>query len=188
MKYSLFFLLSAFSFQVFSQNDSQALDFKFEDFSSVDIVKERAKLPWSTQDIYKNLYKKDVIMYQNTFLHDGDEPDSFPYEMVIDKTYGKGVIKTGMASLMLNEKEKNSADSKKFYPFFELEGFRVVETKGIIITAAGEFECTIIEGVYDTDNIKIWMINDMPGYYAKLRTVQGPEKEALTIITELSAL
>ena len=117
MKYSLFFLLSAFSFQVFSQNDSQALEFKYEDFSSVDIVKERAKLPWATQDIYQNLYKKDVIMYQNTFLHEGDEPDSFPYEMVIDKTYGKGVIKTGMASLMLNEKEKNSADSKKFYPF-----------------------------------------------------------------------
>jgi hypothetical protein len=188
MKLTFFLLVSSISFQVFSQDSSTTLDFKIEDFSSVDIVKERAKLPWSTADIYKNLYKKDVIMYENTFMSDESEPKSFPFEMIIDKTYGNDVIKTSFVGLMQSKKEKNSADSKIFYPYFEFESFRVIDTKGKISTKAGEFECTIIEGVYETDNTKLWMINDMPGYYAKVLTVEGPEKDGLTIISELLEL
>jgi len=188
MKIALLFLVSFLSFQVFSQNVIITLNFEFEDLSDIDIAKEREKLPWATPDIYNNLYKKDVIMYENTFMDDKTEPERFPNEMVIDKTYGDGVINTSFVGLNLSEKEKNSSESKKFYPYFELENFRVTETSDIITTKAGDFECTVIEGIYDTDKIKLWMINNMPGYYAKVIMVQGPEKDALTILFELTDL
>jgi hypothetical protein len=59
---------------------------------------------------------------------------------------------------------------ERYNYFFPKEGpmpFRILGTESITV-AAGTFECTVVEGFDGFDKKKYWMINNMPGIYAKI--------------------
>ena len=61
----------------------------------------------------------------------------------------------------------NNEYSEALYPINN-EGFRITGNEQIT-TPAGTFDCTVVEALGEFDSrMKLWMIDDMPGIYAKI--------------------
>jgi hypothetical protein len=75
-----------------------------------------------------------------------------------------------------------------FYPEVALDVYRVIGNEQLKVNA-GTFDCNVIEGMRDEVKIKMWMIMDKPGVYAKIieegKNVFGDNEY---IVTELEAL
>jgi len=75
-----------------------------------------------------------------------------------------------------------------FFPRSELFPFRIVGTDSIS-TPAGTFSCTVVEGMDGDDKVKLWMINNKPGIYAKIIIDRySPFDEVDYKITELQKI
>lgn len=64
-------------------------------------------------------------------------------------------------------KGEMSNRSNGFYPMPELYPYRVVDTS-VITVPGGLFDCTVVEGFYNEQKVKYWMVNEQPGVYAKI--------------------
>lgn len=82
----------------------------------------------------------------------------------------------------LSERYNNFFPKEKPYPY------RLVGVEKITVPA-GTFECTVIEGFDMDTKVKYWMINDMPGVYAKtIKEGESPFGDLDYIVTELEEI
>lgn len=66
-----------------------------------------------------------------------------------------------------NVKDHLSNSHNLFFPKEEPWPYRIKGTEKVTVPA-GTFECTVVEGLDGDTKIKYWMINDLPGVYAKI--------------------
>ena len=57
-----------------------------------------------------------------------------------------------------------------FFPMDEYYRFRIAGHEKVKVPA-GEFQCTVVEAADGEDKYKLWMIDDLPGVYAKIVNV-----------------
>lgn len=79
-------------------------------------------------------------------------------------------------STQFSEKYKGNLQERynNFFPQNELYPYRIVGIQKVTVPA-GTFTCTVVEGMDTENKLKYWMINDMPGIYAKIiREVDDP--------------
>jgi len=75
-----------------------------------------------------------------------------------------------------------------FFPEEELYPFRRLASQKVTV-AAGIFQCSVYEGMNGEDKIKLWMIEDMPGIYAKVISQKtGPYGEMEYTVRELEKI
>ncbi len=60
-----------------------------------------------------------------------------------------------------------------FFPMPEYYRFRITGHEKIKVPA-GQFNCTVVEAADGDDKFKLWMIDDLPGVYAKIIKVTNP--------------
>jgi len=66
-----------------------------------------------------------------------------------------------------NYKDGMTQSYNDFFPMEELDSYRIIGVKTLNVQA-GSFECTIVEGFEGDTKVKYWMINNMPGVYARI--------------------
>lgn len=160
----------------------ERLTFSNEDFYKEDgdykYYDDEEKLPWN--DSYKmmtDLANVKQLVYNYSTLINGTnsfETKTLTANLVanIDEgTLNIDNIFKGYDSYNLPEDSEmptnNYDEYHKLFPLDE-DTFRVVGEEEITV-AAGTFNCTVIEAIGSFDeNIKLWMINDMPGIIAKV--------------------
>ena len=136
------------------------------------------KLPWTIEQIYKNLKNVKEMLYHVDHFEPGHGKtdswtNSFKVKFHSDNELGVREYSTTRNDYIdmddgifpLNE---DTAGQMIFFPQAEPEYFRYAGTEKVE-TPAGTFDCTVMEGVGDFDlKLKYWMINDKPGVYAKI--------------------
>ncbi len=87
-----------------------------------------------------------------------------------------------------NYKGGLSGRYNNFFPKDELQPYRILGTEKITVPA-GTFLCTVVEGFDSDKKVKYWMINEMPGIYAKIIEEEIDPFNKLTYqITELEKI
>ncbi len=143
-------------------------DYKYDDTD---------KLPWQDPyalfDTFANVHQ---LVYKYSKLI--DEPDVFENKILKaaveanedEESLSVDYIFKGYDRYNLPEDTQlppNTEYTAPLYPEHEYD-FRVAGTE-TITTPAGSFDCTVIEAIGDFDTaLKLWMINDKPGIYAKI--------------------
>ncbi len=81
----------------------------------------------------------------------------------------KNLAITGNDTMQYSEKFKDDLSERYNNYFPETEPFpvRINKTKTVTVPA-GTFECTVVEGFDADDKVRMYMINDKPGIYAKI--------------------
>ncbi|WP_158851040.1 hypothetical protein [Algibacter sp. L1A34] len=156
---------------VFSQDDffNENEDFKYEE--------EEKNLPWNDW----SAMKPDILnVKQLVYTHSSLIPDTTSFENktltanvevnMDEEAYYIDNIFIGFDSYNVPEDTEfpiNSFDDyNKLYPLEEAT-FRI-QGEETITTAAGSFNCTVVEAIKDDVRQKLWMINDKLGVYAKI--------------------
>jgi len=159
----------------------ERLTFSDEDFYDEDgeykYEQDEEKLPWNDFDqLIENMAKVNQLVYDFSTL--SEETESFETKKLTANVTGnmdEGIhmdnVFGGYDRATLPEDSEmpvaTYSQRDKLFPF-ESYTFRVLGNEEIK-TAAGTFNCTVIESFGDFDeNIKIWMINDNPGIFAKV--------------------
>ncbi len=166
------------------------LDFREEEYFEITdngnsrSVKTRvdvSKLPWN--DFYTNIeYLKNIKTLKYTCLKPIEQFELFEKtELSTPVKYNQeeniiiiNDIYNGYSGDNANEIKYGELDffeKPKYHPFFIFEKILTGKIIGQeqITTPVGTFQCTVIEGYSDWDKkMKLWMINDKPGVYAKI--------------------
>ena len=75
-----------------------------------------------------------------------------------------------------------------FFPFEDIYLYRVTGKEKIKVPA-GEFDCTVVEGIDGDAKVKLWMVDQMPGVYAKIiRDEPDPFGDINYIVKELTSV
>ena len=139
---------------------------------------DNSKIPWG--DYYSNVeYLKSIKAIEYTCYK------PIEYIEVFEKT--KRTISVEYSNeenaILIDDLFSSSSYAEKIkygenyygqianHPYIVIEDILTGKVMGQekISTPAGTFECTVIEGYYDYEKkIKIWMINNKPGVYAKI--------------------
>ncbi len=138
---------------------------------------EEAKLPWSNWDERKNgLLEINHLVYNySTLIKDTEafEPKILTADVkaaLEDEGFNIDNIFVGYDRYNLPEDAEFSKNPEYSYPLYPLseDTYRVVGNEQIS-TAAGTFDCTVVEAVFNSEVLKkLWMINGKPGVYAKI--------------------
>jgi hypothetical protein len=143
-------------------------DYKYDDAD---------KLPWQDPYAFFDTFA-DVQQLVYKYSKLVDEPDVFENKILKadveanedEESLSVDYIFKGYDRYNLPEDTQlppNTKYTAPLYPEHEYD-FRVAGTE-TIHTPAGSFDCTVIEAIGDFDTaIKLWMINDKPGIYAKI--------------------
>ncbi len=152
------------------------LPFVYEDFPEENITNNQ--LPWN--DFYTMIkYLKPIksIEYQeNEFIEDIHSFNSHDliFKVYVDEDNEKISIKKERIikkdTIHLQEIYKKATDFSlnSFYPLEELYPYKIISKNEKIKVPAGEFECTVVIGFIDETKVKLWMINNKKGIYAKV--------------------
>jgi len=141
---------------------------------------EAEKLPWKIKEVLSFLKDyKDIVYTASNFKGDR-EPDNFLVSSRITYNEDDQTIDVREYSFFQNDYIEMPAnpisisDSEKhqeylfFFPKEKLDLFKVIGTE-MLETPIGNFECTIVEGIDNSDHkIKYWMIDNKPGVFAKI--------------------
>lgn len=173
-----FFILITFSIITFAQSNSiERLNYTYEDFEEEQMSK--ISIPWmwtSLEDMVNFLSNIDYLKYSYGTMPEGSE--SISYSSIVQKieanindlriVFTNLHIKDG-DSLQFgqNYKDEMSESYNDFFPQSELEVYRITGVEPFTVKA-GTFECTIVEGIRNEEKLKLWMINEKPGVYAKI--------------------
>ena len=79
------------------------------------------------------------------------------------------ITKNDTSQFSQNYKGGLSERYNLFFPRDELYPYRIVGEESVSVSA-GNFDCTVIEGLDGENKIRLWMITDKPGIYAKVIT------------------
>ena len=159
-----------------------SLKYTYRDFLDKDgggkYLEDGVKLPWTIDQIYTGLKNiKEIVFHVDHFEPNKGKTDSWinsykiefisPNELSIREYsyFQKDYIDMDDNVYPLDE---GTRGQKVFFPLEDPEYFRVIGTE-VIKTDAGNFKCTIVEGVGNFDlKLKYWMIMDKPGVFAKI--------------------
>ncbi len=171
-----------------SAGNLDTLSFNYDDFP--EDKDDTELLPW--KDIYAMAETLSDVKYLKFRLgHYLSNINTIYYTELLSK------IKTDVdkpsinfQNLSVNDKDTSQYSEKHkggmmesnnyFFPFEELYPFRVVGKEKINVPA-GTFDCTVVEGLDMDDKYKMWMIDNMPGVYAKI--IKGKDNFGKTIYT-----
>ena len=155
----------------------ERLNFKYEDFPEE--INDVDKLPWRDFDEMLNFLKNyKVVKYKFGSLIPNTESlryDEMLSEIKVDLNKRKVLftnfmVQNGKKEQFSQKYKGNLTNSYNyFFPENDIMPYRV---KGIekVTVPAGTYECTVIEGMDGDKKLKLWMINNMPGIYAKIIT------------------
>ncbi len=141
------------------------------------------KLPWKTPYQYHN-YLKNIKKIQYRFSKYIPESQTFETKILTSKVntteehFHIDYIFDGYDRYHLPDdtalKPNNYDSYKNLYPY-NLDTFRVKGNEKISVPA-GSFVCTVVEATAGMDDrIKLWLINDKPGVFAKI-IIETPGK------------
>lgn len=162
-------------------NNSERLEFSEEDFfdenGDYKYYEAEENLPW--RDSYKmimSLLDVHQLVYSYSELIEGTEAfdtKTLTADVVAnqeEQTLSIDYIFYGYDRYNLPDDTQlppNNEYSEALYPVRN-EGFRISGQEQLT-TPAGTFDCTVVEAIGEFEaRMKLWMINDMPGVYAKI--------------------
>ncbi len=155
----------------------ERLTFTEDDFPE-DAEPDESQLPWRDFDqMVEFLNKVASVQYSNGLLM--PELNLFKHTSVIVSKIQVNPNKPRVTFTNLSVSGKDSSQFSENYKggltnsnnaFFPKEEFWRYRVTGVekITVPAGTFACTVIEAVDGEKKLKYWMINDMPGIYAKI--------------------
>ena len=160
-----------------SAHKIERLTFKEEDFPE-EQKESQYQLPWTDFDAMVQFLSK-IKSIQYTFGKSVENFDTLVYTSAILSKIKTNVQKPSVEFTNLNIAQGDTMQFSQnvkgdlmernnfFFPKDEPWPYRIsgIET---ITVPAGTFECTVVEGFDMDTKIKYWMINDMPGLYAKI--------------------
>ncbi len=155
----------------------ERLTFKEEDFPE-DVQPDDSKLPWRDFDKMVQVLK-NVASLKYTYGELVEEFNTLKYTSSILSTLNVDPMKPSVKFTNLyivdgdtsqfseNYKGGLMGRYNAFFPKDEPWPYRI---KGVekVSVPAGTFDCTVIEAVDGKKKSKYWMINDMPGIYARI--------------------
>ena len=155
----------------------ERLTFKEEDFPE-EQDENQSNLPWTDFDTmvqflntvasvqYKNgKLVKDFnrLIYTRTILSKIKTDVQKPIVEFTNLSIAEG----DTSQFSQNYKGDLQESYNDFFPRNELQPYRIVGTKKVTVPA-GTFLCSVVEGIDGEKKVKLYMIDDMPGIYAKI--------------------
>ena len=160
-----------------SANKIERLTFKEEDFPE-EQQESHYQLPWTDFDaMVQFLSTVKSIQYKYGKLV--EEFNTLIYTSTILSKIKANVQKPSVEFTNLSISESDTMQFSQnvkgglmgqynaFFPKDEPWPYRIIGIETVTVPA-GTFQCTVIEGFDTETKIKYWMINDMPGLYAKI--------------------
>ncbi len=176
----------------------ERLTFTEDDFPE-DAEPDESQLPWRDFDqMVEFLNKVASVQYSNGLLM--PELNLFKHTSVIVSKIQVNPNKPRVTFTNLSVSGKDSSQfsenykggltnsNNAFFPKEELWRYRITGVEKITVPA-GTFACTVVEAVDGDKKLKYWMINDMPGIYAKIIIDEtDPFGEASYTVQELEKI
>ncbi len=190
-----------FDFIKVNTNDAaiERLTFSEEDLENIDLNEEQNKLPWRDFELMvERLANISQLVFRNgTLLED---LNLLTYNTLISKikidnekntvSFSNKTV-NGRDTMQYSENYKGGL-SERYNDFFPNDSpvyFRVVG-KDTVSVPAGQFVCTVVEAIDGEKKIKYWMVDDLPGIYAKTiietKDVLGDLQYTVTELVEIS--
>jgi len=175
----------------------ERLNFKEEDFPEEG--DDPDKLPWRDFDqMAQFLNGVKSIKYQDGKLVEEFHTLKYTYEILSKIAVDLQKPSVDFTNLSIadgdtsqfSEKYKGGLTGRydDFFPRDELYPYRILGTQTVEVPA-GTFQCTVVEGFNTEQKCKYWMINDMPGIYAKIiQESVDPFGELEYSVTELKEI
>ncbi len=151
------------------------LSFREDDFPEDSDDSDQLPASWRDEnEIKENFQHISSIQYlKKTYLTELGvfKTDTIVEKISVDEQYVKiaRYQVNGKDSIQLKEIRKGGLYNR-FNPFYPQEepGFYRVAGKDKISIPAGTFDCTVVEGVRGEELYKYWMIDHLPGVYARI--------------------
>lgn len=152
------------------------LNFKEEDFPEEE-QQGQNRLPWQEMDQMVSVLK-DIASLKYTYGKLVTKFNTLKYTSSILSVIKVDTLKPSVEftnySVSGNDTSQFSQDIKGglmerynvFFPEEEPWPYRITGIEKLTVPA-GTFECTVVEGINGEKKVKFWMINDLPGVYAK---------------------
>jgi len=157
------------------ESPSDKLNFTYEDIEANE--SEVQDLPWSDEALFGFLSSvKELYYARKTFEKDVKtySTEDWQFDVQVDPDE-KEIKFTGYRvqnGKKIKESEMNKAflenTYNRFFPQEEIAPFRILNNFEKITINDKVYACTVVEGFNGDDKIKYWMINDMPGVFAKI--------------------
>jgi len=139
---------------------------------------EGPQLPWA--DFYEMVEFLDTV-HELTYSYGELVPKmntlKYPYSIVSKLTVKPqkpsvcftnfSVVKKDSSQFSEDYRDELARGYDKFFPQKELWPYRIIGTESVTVPA-GTFSCTVVEGFDSDAKVKYWLINEMPGIYAKI--------------------
>ena len=151
----------------------EKLTFDYDDFP--DESNDEEKLPWRDFDNMIDYLSgvKKIIYHHGKLLNDVNTFEYKTYYSMITVDNNKPSVRFTNFEIdnanQYSERYKGgmSETYNYFFPLNDLMPYRVIGHQKVTV-AAGTFDCTVVEGLDGDEKIKLWMIDDKPGIYAKI--------------------
>ncbi len=161
-----------------SETKIEFLHFKEEDFPEEEPEGMAAKLPWQDFDkMVQVLGKIQSLQYSygklveafNTLSHTNSILSKIRVDAQKPRVEFTNLSVSGTDTSQFSQRVKGNLQEayNNFFPREEPYPYRVSGVEKITVPA-GTFTCTVIEGIDGEKKVKYWMINDLPGVYAKI--------------------
>ena len=152
----------------------EKLNFVYDDFPEE--YGNDDQLPWRDIELMVDYLKgvKKIVYRHGSLLADVNAFDYSTYysEIKVDEEkpsvkFTNFVVENGTPN-QYSEKYKGNLSGmyNYFFPLDELMPYRIAGKESVTVPA-GTFKCTVIEGLDGDTKVKLWMIDDKPGIYAK---------------------
>ena len=157
------------------EKPEESLTFTFEELEQTN--SDEHDLPWSDEALFgflpsvetfyysRETFEKDVHTYYEEDIELGVEVDTGD-KQIIFTTYHFNDEERIPENKTTKAFLKNAYN--RFFPQEDIGPFRVVSNDTKINIDEKDYYCTIVEGFNGDDRVKYWMINDMPGVYARV--------------------
>ncbi len=159
--------------KIFDSKKIKPLNFSEENLSQNSNT--NSKLPWVDKSLVLQYHKLNKLIYeQNEYFKEIDRfiSKEIIWDCVTD-------LETNEINILITENKKQLESRNKdkltnlynpFFPETDLYLFKIVSTDEQVTVPAGTYSCTVIEGIDGEIKYKYYMINNMPGVYAKVIT------------------
>ncbi len=150
----------SFTYEEIENNQGDSQDLPWSDEAMMGYWKEDGEIHYTYlnyEPIVHAFSDKEILIKVKT--DEGKKKISFTYHLIKNKD----TIKKGekiKAPLM------NSYN--RFFPQKDIYPFRITNNFEIIKINGKEYDCTVVEGFDGDTKVKYWMINYMPGIFAKI--------------------
>lgn len=157
-------------------NSIERLSFKHDDIIK-DETNRKYNLPWTDFDeMMQTLEDVNYLKYKMGNLIEATNTLKFVtvVSMVEVNLEKQNIMFTNLEvsdrdtlQFSQNYKDGMTQTYNDFFPQEELDFYKIVGVKTLKVPA-GSFECTVVEGFEGDTRVKYWMINAMPGVYARI--------------------